>query len=73
MLERSILPRAICVLCGKTAGRPWWSIFTIIPMMIGFLIAPILIDSAVNVAYAATFMTMISCILDLSFVPLLKK
>lgn len=73
MLERSILPRAICVLCGKTAGRPWWSFFTIIPMMIGFIVAPIVIDSAVYVAYAATLMTIITCLLDITFIPLVKK
>lgn len=73
VLERTILPRAICELCGKTAGKPWWSSFTIIPMMIGFIFAPLHINSKVYVAYAAAFMTTITCLIDISFVPLVKK
>jgi hypothetical protein len=75
MLERCIVPHPICELCGKTATRPWWSFLTFFPFLIGFLFVRKLItnDFAVYVAPAAAFVAIISCSLDIIFVPLIKK
>jgi len=62
-----------CKSCGKKVGIPYWSIFTIIPMLTAVIVVPWLFDNTRIVAFGAVMLTILTWNLFESIVPLIKK
>ena len=61
---------AKCRFCGKKVGVPYWSIATIIPMLMGMIVTPYFVSDPRFVAMIAVFATLITWVLWDSIVPL---
>ena len=64
---------ATCKACGQKITVPYWSVITILPMLLSFTLIPNFVSSPKVTAIIAVFMTMLSWTLWESLVPLIKN
>ena len=64
---------AKCSQCGKKVSVPYWSILTIVPMLAGFLGAPLVTDNSFIAAGLAMYCTATTFTLWAALVPLEKR
>lgn len=63
---------ATCRSCGKKVGVPYWSIVTIIPMLVALLVVPRIFTDLHTIAVASVILTGLTFTL-FDLVPLIKK
>ncbi len=61
-----------CKSCGQKVGVPYWSIVTIIPMLIALLVVPKFFTEPESVSVVAVLLTALTFELN-TLVPLIKK